>query len=51
MLGDKVALLVKTILMIYAKTLESLAFQQKAIDPRPPAAKPLCPLLCDWTMA
>lgn len=39
-LRDEVALLVKTMLMIYAKTPESHAFQQKPIDPCPPAANP-----------
>lgn len=39
-LCDEVAVLVKTMLMIYAKTLESHAFQQKPIDPCPPAANP-----------
>lgn len=39
-LRDEVAPLVKTMLMIYAKTLESHAFQQKPIDPCPPAADP-----------
>lgn len=40
MLHDKVALLVKMVLMIYAKTLESHEFQQKPIDPWPPATNP-----------
>lgn len=39
-LRDEVAMLVKTMLMIYAKALESHASQQKPIDPCPPAANP-----------
>lgn len=39
-LSDEVALLVKTMLMIYAKAVESHAFQQKPIDPCLPATNP-----------